>query len=400
MEDTALLTRITSRNATYIGIVIVALIEIIAISSASDDIKGDAVQYLQIAENLYEHQSYSMDGETPTRALQPVYPIFLSVFYWMLGESLLIVRVVQAILGLLSFVFLSRLSRQILGESKSRVAILLVSLYAPIWMNCSYILSETVTIFLISLFMLIFRKGLVEGDFKDLFLSGLLLAIGILTRPILIATALLIWIPFLLSFHTSKKRLASFAWLLVGVVLLLFPWALRNSYCCDHFTPLTPGGAGNILFASNDDTRAARDSLLYIDAGLQESRFGERSMYSIALENIFSDPMGFIWRGLKRNTWVWTIVPGSRSLFHVLPIKLASYAASAAMILLAIIGTRQITRRSDWVILFLPGFSFSLLFFFSHTSPRYLLPIIAFVIILSGAGLEHVWRFTRHRTSR
>ena len=67
------------------GLVLLVIVEAAAIALIRVEKPVDALEYMQLSENVYRIRSFSYDGITPTRDRQPLYPLFLVVFYWSLG---------------------------------------------------------------------------------------------------------------------------------------------------------------------------------------------------------------------------------------------------------------------------------------------------------------------------
>jgi len=382
--------------ALLVGLLLVLLIEICGVVFIDDTLRGDALQYMRIAENLHETGIYSHDGVTPSRALQPIYPLFLTVMYWSLGEHLIVVKMVQVLLGLVSFSLALLIYRRIHAGRFTLIAALALALYVPLWVNAGLILSEMMTIFLMLLFMWAFQSALSQNSWRRLLIAGALLGLAILTRPIVVSMVGLIWLPIIAGKSGWKRRLKCLAPVAVGLVIALLPWAIRNYQSCDRFTPLPPSGAGNLLFASSEDSPQSRDSLLYIGAGEQEQAFSETDMYSAAFNNILNDPVKFVWRGVRRIAWVWSFVPGTRHFLETLPLRILTHSAAGALLLLAFVGLFRLPAGARMLLLY-PPLSFTLLFFFTHTTPRYLLPVMPFVLIAAVSGLMYVVELFRER---
>ncbi|MBU1319282.1 MAG: glycosyltransferase family 39 protein [candidate division Zixibacteria bacterium] len=383
-------------GALLVGLLLVLLIEVCGIVLIDDTLRGDALQYMRIAENLDLTGIYSYDGVTPSRALQPIYPLFLTVMYWSLGEHFMVVRMAQAILGLISFALALLIYRRIHGSRFILIAALVLSLYVPLWVNAGLILSEMMTIFLMLLFMWAFQSALSQNSWRRLLIAGALLGLAVLTRPIVVSMVGLIWLPIVAAKTGWKRRLKNLALVAVGLVIALLPWAIRNYQSCDRFTPLPPSGAGNLLFASSEDSQQSRDSLLYIGAGEQEQSFSETEMYSTAFKNILKDPIKFVWRGVRRIAWVWSFIPGTRHFLETPPLRILTHLAAGAILLLAFVGLFRLPAGTRLLLLY-PPLSFTLLFFFTHTTPRYLLPVMPFVLISAVSSLMYLPGLFRQR---
>ena len=103
-----------------LSLILSFVIQIIGIISQDPLRVRDGKEYLSISRNVYEGNGFAVDAdlyddwkphheEKPTRMRQPLYPLFLVVFYWFLGENILIVQICQIVLNLLSFFLIYRI---------------------------------------------------------------------------------------------------------------------------------------------------------------------------------------------------------------------------------------------------------------------------------------------------
>lgn len=91
------------------------------------------------------------------------YPIYLSIVYWIFGDSILIVRVVKAILGAWTAVLIYKFASRNFGENTGRMAGILCMLMPNLIYYCSFQLKEIEMVFLAMLFIeradALLRKG-------------------------------------------------------------------------------------------------------------------------------------------------------------------------------------------------------------------------------------------------
>ncbi len=84
-----------------LSVILSLMIQIIGIISQDPLRVRDGKEYLSISGNVYAGNGFAVDGnlfddfrpyngEKPTRMRQPIYPIFLVIFYWFLGEKSLL----------------------------------------------------------------------------------------------------------------------------------------------------------------------------------------------------------------------------------------------------------------------------------------------------------------------
>jgi len=93
------------------------------------EIESDALQYDTIGWNLASGDGFSLELGMPTPVRASVYPFFLSLIYFIIGHSYVVVRLAQAIIGALTCLLIYWLGKEIFDEGVGRVASLIVAFY-------------------------------------------------------------------------------------------------------------------------------------------------------------------------------------------------------------------------------------------------------------------------------
>lgn len=368
------------------GLILLVILQAVAVALIEVEKPVDTLEYRRFAENLYEQGIYSYDGETPSRDRQPLYPMFLVIFYWFPGESELVVKLVQAVLGVITFIFAMLIYRSIIGEFKLTLPSLLLALYVPLWVNCAYLLTEALTIFLVTLGLYFLILAIQNNSQRACFVSGAAFALGVLTRPICIAP--LLFGVLLVAFLPRNRlhRLPRVTMYLLAAVLVLLPWALRNGMSTGTFTPLSSEGQAHLIYASGPDTEERRETYLHATITERDSLLQNVNAWETLVEGVASNPAGFIWRGIKRVAWVWSYFPGTRDYFETLFFRIASHAVQLILIVFAVVGLAGVGTRERFLLLLLPV-SFSLVLFFSGATSRFLLPAMVPVVLAALFGV-------------
>ena len=81
------------------------------------------------------------------------YPIYLSIIYWIFGESILVARIIKAILGAWTAVLVYKLASRNFGEYTGRMAGIMCMLMPNMIYYCSFQLKEVEMVFLAMLFI-------------------------------------------------------------------------------------------------------------------------------------------------------------------------------------------------------------------------------------------------------
>lgn len=189
-------------------------------------VQEDATTYLKIGENIHEAQRFALDltSSTPYAWVPPGYPLFLALF----GVDLLLVRIGQLVLGVVSVGLTYLLGKMWFDERVGLLAGGLVALYPPLIIYTVFYLSENLYLFLLLLFWLLFTRSLQTPTTKWVIGAGVTFGLTLLTRE-----ALLFWV-LLLPFIGWWW---GWGWGQIGRYLLLFvvatfltmaPWLWRN----------------------------------------------------------------------------------------------------------------------------------------------------------------------------
>ena len=113
----------------------------------------DSHEYIALSHSLRTAGEYSAPhglagfdgfaGENPTRMRQPMYPLFLLVFYQLFGERILVVQLIQVAMNLLTIWILAVSAHKLLGNGLKPYSILFSAVYFPWLVFSSRVLTET-----------------------------------------------------------------------------------------------------------------------------------------------------------------------------------------------------------------------------------------------------------------
>ena len=202
-------------------------------------IRADASDYYSYAYNLRHSGIYSRsipvnrDGSPkalkPDALRSPGYPIFLTAFVNSSPNPAILtnITITQAIISTLTVFLAYLLYRNFLAPYWALAASILTAL-SPHLVNMNiYILSETLYTFLCILTLWLFTRYQQQRKQTILFLTGLALGAATLTRPGMQYFIL----PMLLMLYLyvpSSTRFRTMAILVLGFVLVIGPWHIRN----------------------------------------------------------------------------------------------------------------------------------------------------------------------------
>jgi hypothetical protein len=215
---------------------------------------GDTKFYEELARNWLDHGTYGlfMHGHLiPVDMRMPGYPAFLAAIYAVFGRTNKAIMVVQALVDLTTCILAAPIAARLAPASKNTFAAtvaLWMAALCPFTANsCAIVLTEILATFLTTLALFVFvcilghpsmDKPLCSFNRKSLLsavgwflLGGVVVGVGTLVRPeaplLLIAAGLVLSVHWRRHADWSKLALAV-SWMVVGLLLPLTPWAVRN----------------------------------------------------------------------------------------------------------------------------------------------------------------------------
>ncbi|MFQ6059243.1 MAG: ArnT family glycosyltransferase [Anaerolineae bacterium] len=218
----------------------------------------------------------------------PGYPLFMGLIYKVSGHNYQAVRVAQALLGAVSCGLLYGIGRLVFGRLVGALAALLMAGYGLLIQFTGWLLSETLFIFLLLLFIWMALVAAQDGDKRAVFLTGVGLGLATITRPVGLPMIplLLAWLLFSRPFR--RRMWTNIGLLLLALALTMGPILVKNYQI--HGKPVLISTHGGITFwrgllkggASKDPTlKDARDRIGH--SGLPELE-QEKRYYQVAFD--------------------------------------------------------------------------------------------------------------------
>ena len=365
---------------------------------------NDSREYLAIAESIVAGKGYSIAGsplegfdsfvgEAPTRMRQPLYPLYLALFYWLPGGSARCVQIAQIVLNLSTFYLMFLIARRTFRQNLWIGTMVALALYFPVWLASVFLLTETLFIFLLVCSMFFLQKALEEQRNWCFTVAGALLGAAALTRPVGIVFILLgfflIW-----AYSGIRKAPAKWAILAASAVIVLFPWFLRNAVVLGDYTPLSSdGGFGLWVSTLKRGEPDWHDSPKFRSA-VQDDYFHGRAanqrFVNLAVAKIKRDPLRHFVTGLKRIAWAWSYFPGSLTNRISDPLLILTKVVQYVLLVLAILGIFSGLNSKESAYYLFPAVALSFVMFFHWGTSRYVVPAMPFVMILAGQGFWSV----------
>ncbi|HCG77471.1 MAG: hypothetical protein COZ37_05930 [bacterium (Candidatus Ratteibacteria) CG_4_10_14_3_um_filter_41_18] len=354
----------------------------------------------------------------------PLYPAFLAVIYLVFGHNFFAVRIIQSILGAIICLLVYFIGERIFKNRKAAImgagaAVICPSLVAA----NSYILTETLTTFLLMIAAFFAMKALKEKNKRNWIISGVFLGFSTLCRPVTLLFPFFLLIGLLL-FHppftppleggegrggvvlSHKKRLQNLIFVVVfslamaGVIL---PWTIRNYVVFKEFIPIGTGGGFNLWVGSylpwngdyNYKDLSDKENLIKglstIDA--------DKKFFSEGIKNVKDNPGAYSFLCVKKLGRFWLQIPGGKRVLEGKNLqKIIIFIFHYSLLFFFLLGLYLCLKekRKEAFIPLLMIFYFTFAHIFLFAIARYRIPIIPLVLAIAGGGLYRIIQYRRN----
>ena len=368
----------------------------------------DEHEYLALASSLASGQGFTYlepaTGTTAQFGRAPGYPVFLALIG--AGSTAATaaptrVKIVQAVLGALSVWLIAVTAMRATGAASGVAAAWLAAVYPPLVWISSYVFSESLYSLLALAAALVLQLSVPDSVGRNsrtapyiALASGLLTGVAILVRP-----AMLFFLPLAVLWLLLARRAARHAVaLMVGVLIVVAPWTIRNAFKYDRFVLIASEGGvtfwtGNHPLAIGEGDLAANPELKRAELQFRLAHPGltaeelEPLYYRDAFGHIASDPVW--WAGLLGRKAFYTIVPAGPSYaLHSTRYHMTSVISYFLLLPFAVAGSVTLWRRPSRpaAVLLLAGAS-ALVCLIFFPQERFRIPVIDPVLIVCAAAL-------------
>ena len=274
--------------------------------------------------------------------------------------------------------------------------------------------APTYTCFLIVMYLVIWGT---EKKKKSYFITaGIMWGISVMFRPTMLALPAVIFVYWLLKKVKFSKMVIYGLCALVPLICIMTPWVVRNYNTFDRFIPLTlssgnPKLQGTFMWYSEESTRESLDAIDTSD--LANIRYENKEMTEDEVQNKMANKV-FAYN-IKNHTWkyiFWFTIGKTIENFVVPhmwhPLFYGNYMPSYiyhGMIVLMFLGSIfwfKKTKRYTPEILFLmiTVLLFNCMHLPYYCFPRYMYPIMCFIIMVDAHMLGTLWDKHKNRNNK
>lgn len=323
----------------------------------------------------------------------PLYPLVLAASYLTFGPNFSTPRILNALfLAITITLCVLFLWQNFSGLAASAAAILCTQDFSfRLWSHSFY--AEALICLLVTALLLTFFSK--QSPYKKALYAGLLIGCLCLSKSIFI-----LWLPFiafLLFWNTRiafSKPLKLQVYFLASFLIILTPWAIRNSLLSDGLLPLGTQGGPNLAYEYSDTALAAKGLWLgvYNSKALAEI-YAQSQQYSGFKQELVLNQLGTA----SAKSWI-------TNNYHLLP-KLFSYKVFGLwwrdtllfqkfLVCLALCGLFWSYRNKRDLFYITAAFLLAqtLAVGLTHTVPagRFLMPLYPVLLILAGITISAI----------
>jgi len=384
------------RHNVLVGLLIMAFVLRLAAASIIPidyRLQKDAVEYVSGARHLLTLGVFGEEAGVPYAIIPPGYPLFIAAVFALTGQSLMAVRLIQVVLGVLMVWLTSLVGREVASKRAGLGAAFICAMY-PVWVIWPVLfLTETLYAILVLTFVWCLVRSMETCTIQYAAITGVAFGLTLLTREALLLFPLLL--PFALWwFHVYWRR--AWRYLLIfalATLLTLSPWLARNYHTFGQvfYTERTEKiryqltGSG---YLAPRYEHLADENFTPPSKTASQERFG-RTSDMLRIGHLLNHPTAYLRHLVNRFAEYWLHPNGLQSLPNYLIVRSVYVAAHIGMLGLAIIGMLSGLRRREaatGVFTLLLAYITGTNLFLTVPNPRYNLPFLPILFIFTAKG--------------
>lgn len=357
----------------------------------------DSLEYIRMANHFAAGDGLITD-RAGRIARMPAYPVFIAAVYAVFGESILVLRVADAVLGTVAILLAYVLAKRLFGGGAGLAAAAIMAVYPFFVIQALLVLSETLfVVFLLAGAACLARAyGGGGGYLVWAGLAGLGLALATLTRGSFLYVAPLTAAGWVLAGRFGRPAVLGACAMLAAFALAMMPWVVRNWRASDGHLVVTTLRVGPSLYEGLNPRATGGPMMDRInwDEGTQGMGEWERDRYwrRRAIEWAWENPGPTLALAANKLGRFWSPMPNLDQLRGTAPCALLALSYGLVMAF-AIVGILRSWRRADVaLILLLPVVYYCLLHMVFVGSVRYREAVMPLLVVVAAHGLEGAWR--------
>ncbi len=254
--------------------------------------------------------AYSIDG-IPTAYRPPGFPFFLSRLYLIFGHHPQLGVAANIVFSLAIIVLSYLIVRKIWNEQIARWSVIILTFFPSQILFVNLLTTEPLftAIFLASIYLIIFASGRTKIGWHFLFTGGLLLGLAALTRPLVLVYPII----YIIFLYFKKRDILttakSSAIIIIGFLIVITPWMMRNYFLKGSFTISTNSGI-NFLIGNQPGSGMGWNQPVTDEFSIGDPTqeiYIDSIGWSRGWQYIKSDPVAFFIRGILKVMYFYAV---------------------------------------------------------------------------------------------
>lgn len=370
----------------------------------------DSKQYDDIAVNVSQGKGFPVTmigSEYKGVTRTPGYPVFLSFIYSIFGHSYQAVRIIQALVDVLTCLIVFYLGSTIFNFSAGCIAALSYAFYFPVIIYTGVLYTETLFSMMLVVAMLFLLMAVKHNHFIYWMLSGLFLGVVTLISSRSELVPVFILVALLLNKYSLRESFMKIGIIVLFMLIVISPWTIRNYLVTGKFILLENYNQdGRGLWLATNPYGAMTWSEPKVKELVKGMPLNERVIFfqKEAFKNLKRYPLSYILNSIRR---FFTLLFSSHGS-HILGLQDSFYSAwkeknwpmlcfksllfciNLLFVVFGFLGLWfcGIRGGKEKFVLLVPIFYFIILHTFYVSSARLQIPIIPYMMIFSVLGVD------------
>lgn len=356
-------------------------------------------EWARLAKWLLERGMFSLDGEVPTAAWDPLYAFVIVPFFQVFGiyttPAAVAILLFQMGLCALTTCVIFVLAENLYGAFEARVAALLFAFYpASVFFAIQRVGPASLIVLLIGVLFLATLALQRSQRRRYALLGGVVMGLLILTSSQTQSLLLVIPLWWLAGNGRRSRHLISGLLFVAATCLTVLPWSIRNGVTLGTFAPSRADFSYHLWCGNNPQATGYVFTSPYVPEGVTDVNAVSQAAYRrMAMSWIVQHPGDFARLTMKRMLHFWYQIAEERRLARqnlADTVHTWSFMTIVGLALVGVCGSIGYVNRVSLVLLFLAVYP--LVFYLTHVSLyRYRFPIEPFLLILAARGLYGLW---------
>lgn len=357
---------------------------------------SDELSYDQIGSNLISGKGLVTDGGLYAKR-GPAYPLFLALIYFIFGHSFVAARFAQAFVGALTCLVIYAMANEIFCKKMAVISALICVAYYPFIQYPAYLLSEVIFTFLITASLYFFVRYYNKRQDLLLLSASVLWGVASLCRTAALpfVLILLFWLCALHKFNL-KSLIKPLIILMIGITVVILPWAARNYLIYRTFIPVAIE-SGKVLYYGNNPratggtggwTKNEIDQFFPENIGDPNTPAADKVMAGLALKYMANYPKRTVILGFKKFINMWRPFYADARITNKVIMSLMYIPIIVCAIIGIILSLGE--RNKKYYLLYALVAYFIVVHMVTISAIRYRDPVMPVIIIFASFGLLYL----------